>query len=240
MSQHNKGSSKLLLDWTNQPKDKFVAALNNLMQMPDVKIGPEDWWCPDHDQHPKECQTGELPQGVLTESIQKKVHLWWLPQGQERNTPNWDFISSATIAEKSGLVIMEAKSHRHEFDTGAKRLNKGASIQSQQNHRHIQQAIAQANNDLQSRYPAIHITIDRHYQLANRIAYVWKFATLGIPVVLIFLGFIKDTEMDGYFQDKSDWTACMNNYIDGVFPSELLEKDIKCPPSFFRLLIRSL
>ena len=38
------------------------------------------------------------------------------------------------------------------------------------------------------RHPAPDVRLDRdsHYQLANRLAFKWKLATLGIPVVLLY------------------------------------------------------
>jgi len=38
------------------------------------------------------------------------------------------------------------------------------------------------------RHPAPDVRLDRdsHHQLANRLAFTWKLATLGIPVVLLY------------------------------------------------------
>ena len=34
-----------------------------------------------------------------------------------------------------------------------------------------------------------------HYSLCNRVAWAWKLAQLGVPVVWVYLGFLNATEM---------------------------------------------
>ena len=45
-----------------------------------------------------------------------------------------------------------------------------------------------------------------HYQLSNRFAWSWKLAMLGVPVVLLYLGFLNAQDM----QDDGDlfWKSC--------------------------------
>jgi len=38
---------------------------------------------------------------------------------------------------------------------------------------------------------------DSLYQLANRFAWAWKIASLGVPVALVYLGFIAADQMKG-------------------------------------------
>lgn len=52
--------------------------------------------------------------------------------------------------------------------------------------------IAEACAGLQLLGPAVRISRDSHYQLSNRVAFAWKLATLGLPTVLVYLGFWGD------------------------------------------------
>lgn len=121
-------------------------------------------------------------------------------------------------------------------------MKNNASKNSKENHEHIRKAIEETNCYLNKKYAGIAIACDTRYQLVNRIAYAWKFASLGIPVILMYLGFLRDTEIHDVgepFRDNSDWQEFMSNYLTGVFPLELLEKEINCGPNSFRFLIRS-
>ncbi len=40
-----------------------------------------------------------------------------------------------------------------------------------------------------------HMPETDRYQLCNRVAWAWKLADLGVPGVLVFLGFLNATEM---------------------------------------------
>ena len=53
-------------------------------------------------------------------------------------------------------------------------------------------ALAEACDGLAQLGIATRISRDSHYQLSNRLAFTWKLATLGVPTVLVYLGFIGD------------------------------------------------
>ncbi len=58
-----------------------------------------------------------------------------------------------------------------------------------------------------------------HYQLSNRFAWSWKLAMLGVPVVLLYLGFLnaRDMQNEGNtFQSKNDWRGTLLAYCHGV------------------------
>jgi hypothetical protein len=183
-----------------------------------------------------------LSDDVLSKENKKLISNCWLKHKRGANTPNWDFIGSCSIKGKRGLVIIEAKAHKNEALINGKKLNNDAPETSKENHEQIKKAIEEANDFLKNKYYKINISRDSHFQLANRLAYSWKFASLGIPVVLMYLGFINDLAMQDVgepFHDQNDWMNFMNGYIKGVFPVELLEKEIDCGLRSFRFLIRS-
>ena len=242
MSQHSRGSSHHLLQWTRKERGVFVKSLTELINLSDVIVNEDDWWRPDGDKYPVEAETKDLPDDVLSKENKACISNWWLKNKRGANTPNWDFIGSASIKGKKGFVIIEAKAHKKEASFDGRILKDDAPLSRKENHEHIKKAIEEANNFLKTKHGGINISRDSHYQLANRIAYSWKFASLGIPVVLVYLGFLNDTGMQDVgepFCDKNDWANFMNGYVKNVFPVELLEKEINCGLDSFRFLIRS-
>ncbi|HUX02899.1 MAG: hypothetical protein WBD63_03145 [Phycisphaerae bacterium] len=73
-----------------------------------------------------------------------------------------------------------------------KRLRPGGSARSAENHERIGRAIAEAATALDRIVPGVRMSRDSHYQIANRVAYSWKLASMGVPVLLVFLGFTED------------------------------------------------
>ena len=86
------------------------------------------------------------------------------------------------------------------------------------NHERIGSAIKEANAGLGSVTRGIWgLSRDHHYQLANRFAWSWKLAMLGVPVVLLYLGFLNADEMDGaLFRTEDDWACALKDHARGV------------------------
>jgi len=87
----------------------------------------------------------------------------------------------------------------------------------------------------------IAISRNTHYQLANRIAFAWKLATLGVPTVLVYLGFTGDdgiADAGEPFRDHAHWVVEFDRYAHGGVPSSLREVKVPCGASYFWLLVR--
>ena len=129
-------------------------------------------------------------------------------------TPTWDIASTCTISGKKGLLLVEAKAHSEELkkddSSGAKEANRGQ----------IDKAIEQANAGLRTLTNGQWALSTRHhYQLSNRFAWSWKLATLGVPVVLVYLGFLdaRDMRKEGDpFQSGDDWRGRLLAYCRSV------------------------
>jgi hypothetical protein len=74
-----------------------------------------------------------------------------------------------------------------------------------ENHEQIANAIAQASTELCKLGAANAFSICSHYQLANRLAFAWKLASLGFPVALLYLGFYGDKGLKDSFVTPQDW-----------------------------------
>jgi hypothetical protein len=62
-------------------------------------------------------------------------------------------------------------------------------------------AISEATSALQLIAPEISLSRDYCYQFANRIAFAWKIASTGVPVAMIYLGFIGDARIISHIDD---------------------------------------
>ncbi len=126
--------------------------------------------------------------GFVGPEVQRHLRDWWLSVVLPRaNTPNWDVASTCRIEGKEGLLLVEAKAHQNELSRAGKG-KKPSTENGRKNHERIGSAIEQANAGLGSVTRGIWgLSRDHHYQLANRFAWSWKLAMLGVPVVLLYI-----------------------------------------------------
>ena len=137
---------------------------------------------------------------------------------------------------------MEAKANCPELSESGKRSESSASTSSRENHEQIGSAIADACAHLAQISPGISISRDKHYQLSNRIAFAWKLATLGIPIVLVYLGFTGDSgiaDVGEPFLNDAHWQTVFGNHLSKVCPSPIANAAVDCGAARFWLLARS-
>ena len=137
---------------------------------------------------------------------------WWLVDPDGRS-PNWDIACTCAIDRQRGLLLVEAKAHSKELlDSRA-----GGG-----NREKVKAALAEANDGLRRLTGEDWVlSADRHYQLANRIAWSWKLATVGMPTVLVYLGFLNAAEMADrcqVFTTVADWNDHVREHSTGVVP----------------------
>jgi hypothetical protein len=210
-----KGSRFRCLLATQQPKPSVVAFLNSLVQ-PLAKVGEADRYMPEGFCKPEEARLGETS-GFLTEEQRKVVTDWWLAVRKNANTPNWDIISTCTIGGRKGLVMVEAKAHEGELNP-----NDRCGAGNERNRERIETAIGDVNQKLGEGWK---LSIDSHYQLSNRFAWAWKVASLGVPVVLVYLGFLNAHEMGKPFTSHEGWERSLLTYADGTVPRSVWNSD---------------
>ncbi|MGB9475148.1 MAG: hypothetical protein WCE87_08770, partial [Candidatus Udaeobacter sp.] len=188
----------------------------------------------------EEAKLGEST-GFLSDEQREAVTNWWLVAKGRANTPNWDIASTCMVGAKRGLLLVEAKAHHSELKSNPKPIDKKPSDGSERNHEQIGRAIGEANAALNKEIPGWNLSRDSHYQLANRLAWTWKLASMGIPVVLVYLGFLCATEMSDQgepFVDCADWTRVVLGHSQGVVPEQAWGRDIKVGSASFIPLIR--
>ena len=219
-----RGSRKHVLDWTDRPA--FLDELRELLPEVPLEIEGEVHWMPQGHAKPDEGRLETFgPSWLPAHPAWRKMEDWWLKYKGGANTPNWDIAVGCTIENRPGLVLVEAKANWPELSTAGKPLSSGASQNSRQNHAHIGAAIDEACAGWRRTDPRITISRDTHYQLANRLAFTWKLASLGISVVLLYLGFTGDEgirDAGKPFVDNADWRRAFGDYVEHSFPVDLV------------------
>lgn len=220
-----RGSRKHVLDWTEQPD--FLAELESLLSPIPVSISPGSYCMPRGYGNPQEARLESfLSQALPDMQLSAQLQEWWLVHTRGANTPNWDIAVACEVEGRRGLVLVEAKANWPELGRSGKKLPEGASPHSVENHLRIGTAIEESLAAWQQIDSGVAVSRDTHYQLSNRLAFSWKLASLGIPVVLIYLGFMGD---DGIrdagepFRDDANWRAAFSEYAASVVPIELFE-----------------
>lgn len=221
-----RGSRKHVLDWTGSPS--FREELVQLLTPAPVQIGSESRYMPVGHLNPREARLDRDGASLLTEvSVWRELADWWLVHKRGANTPNWDIAVGCAVEGRPGLVLVEAKANWPELSCAAKPQAPNASPQSRENHDRIAAAIDEACAGWRTIDRSVQISRDTHYQLANRLAVGWKLATLGVPTVVVYLGFTGDTgiaDVGEPFIGPEDWVRAFAAYASPANALGLFER----------------
>ncbi|MES9902372.1 MAG: hypothetical protein ABW168_06770 [Sedimenticola sp.] len=238
MSQHSKGSSGRLTSLVEQID--FPAPLNAVLGTHGIEIRPTDRWRPNR-KIKKEATVKEmepfLPKGVTARELVD----WWLSVELHANTPNWDLISTCQVQGHEGLLIVEAKAHASECSGAGKRAP--TTSNGDLNHIRISGRIGEANVAWRKQgVGRFSLSADSHYQLCNRMTWLWHLAEMRIPTVLLYLGFLGEKQAfpSDYFEKAEDWEATMREYMAPVMPPDLPGKVVKFNGTPAVMLVESL
>ena len=237
LGKDRRGSRPRCVLFMDGKKDEVASRLTQLVRLPgEVLITPSDTWMPYGkpvqrkdglwDKTPTDEARLDRPNSLVDPKIQKELQAWWLAVVEGANTSNWDIASTCMIRGERGLLLVEAKAHASELSQAGK--SKPGSKNSQSNHGQIGRAIAEANKAFQlATGKKWGLSRDSHYQLSNRFAWSWKLTSLGIPVVLVYLGFLNAQDMarEGQlFESQADWERTLKDYCDGVIDDTYWEQ----------------
>lgn len=239
-----RGSRKHVLDWTESPN--FLREFESLLAPLPVRFTPDTVYMPRGYTDPMEARLERFGPVVMPGlAVWEQLQDWWLAHRRGANTPNWDIAATCEIEGKAGLVLVEAKANWPELGAAGKRLDKASSPKGIENHERIGAAIDEACKAWQRINPHVNISRDSHYQLANRLAFTWKLGSLGIPVILVYLGFTGDEgirDAGAPFTDDANWRKAINEYAADVVPMELFEvrHDLGAAPVWLALRSRGI
>jgi hypothetical protein len=221
----HKGSKKHILELIGS--SNFIATMNTILLPYQAEITDKKYIQPKGAMEVSECglQTF-INKNKLSERFPTLMdfdfNTWWKPSGGK--APTWDMISLCQLDGKDAILLVEAKAHVKEFDVKGKRLKDKPSEGSITNHNNIEARIKEAYGNLNCTYAGFDISIEKHYQLSNRVAFAWQLKQLNVPVVLLYLGFTGDSYFTDYFEGDSHWEEEFNKYIDGVVPVDFINE----------------
>ena len=208
-------------------KDEVAQRLTALVDLPAVSVSADDRWQPrgrpvhmdgSWDSTPSDEVDLAGPNDLVSHDVQLELRSWWLEVHGRARTPVWDLAATCTISDRPGLLLVEAKAHAAELSPAGKALPRTPN--GWRNHERIDAMIAEANEGLglASGGPWA-LSRDSRYQISNRFAWAWKLASLGVPVVLAYLGFLNAVEMADIgqpFRSKDEWKAVLTDHSDGI------------------------
>ncbi len=236
----------LLVDAT---RHAVAARLTDLVGLANVTVSPNHFWMPrgkpvrmgrGWDKKPAAEARVDRDDGFVGPEVQRHLRDWWLSVVPRANTPNWDVASACEIEGKEGLLLVEAKAHGNELSKAGKGKKKSFTENQWKNHERIGSAIEQANVGLGSVTQGTwRLSRDHHYQLANRFAWSWKLAVLGVPVVLLYLGFLNAEEMKAPFRTEDDWACALKDHARGIVDDSCWGNRLDVNGTPFWPLIRS-
>ena len=217
-----------------QGSNNVVAHRLSALAAPFATVDPvRHAWMPRGFAEPREARLGDLP-SFLSERDREAITNWFLRFPRGANTPNWDIASTATVDGREGLLLVEAKAHTRELSDSGKApcppdVGERSAERSEKNRAKIEAACGEASRALNCVLPGWNLSIEHHYQLSNRFAWAWKLASLGIPVALVYLGFLEADEMRDQgtpFADGQHWRNCLKAHARGVVPDKVWDEPI--------------
>ncbi|MGB3059179.1 MAG: hypothetical protein WBE17_05520 [Anaerolineae bacterium] len=245
-----RGSHPRCLMFMEGDRQDVAGRLTALVGLANVDVDEDDSWMPrglpkptgdgGWDREPtREATLGE-DEGFLSPEHLEIVTHWWLEVAPRANTPNWDIASTCQINGKRGMLLIEAKAHDRELSSSGK--PEPTTPNGMKNHEKIGAAIKQASADLNRIEPGWALSRDSHYQLSNRFAWSWKLTQLGVPVILVYLGFLHAGEMADQgesFANHEAWVRTVKAYARGLVPGSAWDNCLLVNDTLMWTLIRS-
>lgn len=231
-----KGSRLRCLLATHRARAKVARFLGDTSG-PVAELDESDCWLPRGFLHPEEATLTET-EGLLEEEHRKELRTWWLAEPDGAKTPSWDIASTCRIDGRPGLLLVEAKAHVSELQRDQGDCCKAKNPK---NIQRIEQALAEAQAGWNKLVPGFCLSATRHYQMSNRFAFAWKLASMQVPVILAYLGFLNAEEMKGknLLCCHCRWEQCVVEHSDGIVPSEVWGRKFSVSNTPLIVLIRS-
>lgn len=230
---------------THGSPDVVAARLTDLAA-PFATVSSGDRWMPQGFLDSGEAQLHDAPR-LVDPRIGDQLKSWWLaPASQRAMTPNFDIASTCTIEGAAGLLLVEAKAHDEELnkELAGRLLAKKSSEDRKASHGKIADAIESARLGFeQATSLRWAIARDSCYQMSNRFAWAWKLTELGVSVVLVYLAFLRASEMEDKgrpFAGPEDWEKLVKAHSQPLFGAEVWGRRWACNGRVFVPLIRSI
>jgi hypothetical protein len=222
------------------------AAILTALIAPSGEVGPDDVCMPDGFTDVGEAQLHAAVR-LLPDGVRSALASWWLAvPSRKATTPNWDIACTCRIEDQRGLLLIEAKAHHGELqkEECGKALTFPVSANSLRNHVRIGACLDEASIALASETGRPWaLSRDHHYQMSNRFAWAWKLTELGVPVVLVYLGFLGCDDMandSAVIASAAEWEQLVRAHSASIAPPEVWGQASRLHGQAFVPLIRSL
>jgi hypothetical protein len=238
-----KGSRRCMLELVDSTN--FSTKINSLIQNTGAVITKDDNWFPLGLIDPREAELKDFLRDNWNDDLGNEITNWWLAvRNANSRTPNWDFVSTCHINGQKGILLVEAKAHKTEFESSGKRLKKDATENSRKNLRKIEKAINEAKVEINKNFAGVAISRDKCYQLYNRVAHAWWLANKGIPIVLLYLGFLDAEDMNYggrvIFKSEKNWKNCFMDHAKKVGVDGIVDHEVNCGKNKFITICKSM
>lgn len=210
-----------------------VADRLSALAAPALVVSASDHWAPRGFGDIREVTLGACPEEMVPAATQAALTHWWL--ATRGRLPTWDLVSTGRAEGRPALLLVEAKAHVAELEGGTRG---GVSVANRET---IDRALDEATAALAAVVPGWDLR-RAPYQLANRIAWAWKLASVGIPVVLVYLGFLHATEMSdrgAWFLGHAEWDEAVRRHGAHGVPAEAWGRRLPVGDAWLRLETRS-
>jgi hypothetical protein len=220
----DKGSYRHMLDLVTA--SNFREVMSDLLAGTDASLADTDF------RHPCGRSRKEDRAEVKLEDYLKRYPVlgysgldrrWWIAFKGSR--PTWDLVCHINMAGKPGLLLVEAKAHFSEM--GEKNKKSAADPENDRsiaNDLSIRLRLAEASLRLtELGLGGFRLSADHEYQLSNRLAYLQKLASDGIPTVLMYLGWLTSPDWpNDAFPDGTEWEKCVTSHMSKIGPDSFV------------------
>jgi len=230
--------------------DQEVAASLSKLVAPIATVSVSDQWMPRGFEMIEECQLHRRSR-VHDSDLCDRLAAWWLPADQLTDrTPNFDIAATCLVDGRPGILLVEAKAHDNELirESAGRKVTSSEPKEQQprreSSHKTIGAAIDEARAGLTVQTGLnFRISRDTCYQMSNRFAWAWKLADSGIPVVLVYLGFVNAEDMakDGrLLHSPEKWEQLVRSHSAAVVPDAIWNRKWTVSGQPFIPIIRSM
>lgn len=214
-------------------------------------VAPDDAWAPRGKNQVEEPRLDETTGLLKDPNLKNTLREWWVSPNSGSRTPTWDIASACTIDTHPGIFLIEAKAHLGELNS------ERISTREKRNIKHIHAALAEATdgwNNILEDYAEqrgfklshkVKLTTNTHYPVCMQFAFAWKLASLGVPTILVYLGFLnalepdeKDTRIS--FPNQALWSQCVFEKTSKPLPEEIWDETFIVGSTPLTILRRSI
>jgi hypothetical protein len=239
----DRGSYRHMLDLVSA--SNFREVMNGLLDGTGAVVAADDHWYPCGRSKKKDWTEAELEDYLKRHPIPGYSGLdrrWWIAFKGTR--PTWDLICQLDFDGKPGLLLVEAKAHIGEMsEKNSKSPVDKKNDRSVANDLSIRLRLAETNLGLNALgLGSFRLSADHDYQLSNRIAYLQKLASDGVPTVLMYLGWIgsPDWKTDP-LATESAWETAVKGHFERVGPWEFVGPNRQTSSGTpFQMIVRSI